>query len=194
MNGADQEDRLRRPTIGEFNPIEGTLDEYDLASDLTGIFVEPPRGLVVHYAGRRDGIVHAGSLWATQQSALDFFSARVGDGLTELVHRLTAPERDPDLTYHLRPVESIVVGPDADNFALRPRGKTGGAVLVRTPGAELPPADDPGLVIAARLTELDDEMLYEYRSAPPNDLAEDAHVIELHALFAVPPGVASVRA
>lgn len=192
MTEPDQE-RLLRPAIGEFNPIAGTLEEYDLASDLTGIMVQQPHGLIVTYAGRYDGLVLAGSLWVTQQAALNFFSARVGEGLTELVHRLTAPERDPDLTYHLKPVEAIVVGPDADDFALRPRGQTGGAVLVRTPGAKLPAADEPGLVIAARLTELDDEMLYEYRSTPPTELAGGAHMMELHALFAVPPGVAAVR-
>ncbi len=192
MDG-DQPDERLRPSIGEFNPIEGTLEEYDLASDLTGIFVKPPAGLVVHFAGRYDGLVLSGSLWATQQAALDFFSARVGEGLTELVRRLTAPERDDDLTYHLKPVVGVVVGPDADDFALRPRGETGGAVLVRTPGAALPPVDDPGLVVAAKLTGIDDEMVYEYRSVRPEQIPGGAHVMELHALFALPSGVDAVR-
>lgn len=149
--------------------------------------------MVVHFAGRYDGLVLSGSLWATQQAALDFFSARVGEGLTELVHRLTAPERDPDHTYHLKPVVGVVVGPDADDFALRPRGETGGAVLVRTPGAALPAADDPGLVVAAKLTAIDEEMLYEYRSAEPDRLPQGAHLMQLHTLFAVPAGVDAVR-
>ncbi|MBJ7353894.1 MAG: hypothetical protein JHC98_03640 [Thermoleophilaceae bacterium] len=179
-----------QPAIGEFDPIEGTMAEYEMASDLTGIFVNPPEGLVIHYAGPIGAMVLSGSLWAARQNALDFFAGRAGEGLTEFVHRLTAPQRDPNLSYQLKPVEQSVIGPRAGDFEVRPRGSAKGAVLIRTVGAELPPATSPELIVAVRLGELDDHTLYEFRATAPNDLAEAAEVIQLHSIFTTAPGLA----
>lgn len=168
------------------------MAEYEMASDLTGIFVEPPQGLVVHYAGPIDGLVLSGSFWAHRQSALDFFAGRAGDGLTEFVRRLTAPHRDPDLSYQLKPIEDFVIGPVAGDFELRPRGEADGAALVRTPGAPLPPADSPGLIVAARLGEDDDNLLYEFRDSAPSEVVEDVIVIDLHSVFTTAQGLADL--
>jgi hypothetical protein len=180
----------QRPAIGEFNPIEGTLAEYEMGSDLTGIFVNPPVGQAVHYAGLIGATVLTGSLWASRQDAVDFFAATAVEGLTEFVHRLMAPHRDPDLSYQLRPAEAVVIGPAAVDFELRPRGKADGAVLVRTSGAALPPADSSGLVAAARLGAEDHDMLYEFRDAAPPEPSEDAEVIQLYSLFTAAPSIA----
>jgi hypothetical protein len=180
------------PAIGEFNPIEGTMAEYELASDLTGIFVEPPPGQVLHFGGPIDNLVLSGSVWATRQQAVNFFAVRAGDGITEFVRRLTAPHRDPDLSYQLKPVEELVVGPAAHDFELRPRGEADGAVLLRTPGAKLPPADSAGLILAARLSDVDDRMLYEFRDAMPREVAAGAQVIHLHSIFTTAQGLAEL--
>jgi hypothetical protein len=123
---------------------------------------------------------------------VDFFAARAGDGLTEFVRRLTAPHRDPDLSYQLKPVEAAVVGPAAHDFELRPRGAANGAVLVRTPGAALPSAESAGLIVAARLGDVDDDVLYEFRDAAPPEVTEHAQLIHLHSIFTTAPGLAGL--
>jgi hypothetical protein len=178
--------------IGEFDLIPGTMAEYEMASDLTRVFVDPPAGLVVHYAAPIGDLVLSGSLWAARQNALDFFSGRAADGLTEFVRRLTAPQRDPDISYQLKPVEDAVIGPAARDFELRARGAADGAVLIRTPGAALPSAESAGLIIAARLGEVDDAMLYAFCDSTPSEVSEDAQVINLHSIFTTAPGLAGL--
>jgi hypothetical protein len=183
----------QRPAIGEFNPIEGTLAEYEMGSDLTGIFVNPPTGQAVHYAGLIGNTVLTGSLWVSRQNALDFFTDSAADQLTEFVHRLMAPHRDPDLSYQLKPAEEVVIGPAAGDFELRARGAADGAVLMRTPGAAAPAADSAGLVVAVRLGEEDDNLLYEFRDSAPPGPSDDAQIIPLYSLFTTAPGIAGLR-
>ncbi|MFT4049202.1 MAG: hypothetical protein QM648_05110 [Solirubrobacterales bacterium] len=180
------------PAIGEFAPVPGTMAEYEMGSDLTRVFADPPRGLVVHYAGPIDDLVLSGSLWARRQSALDFFSERVGDALTELVRRLMSAERDPDLSYELLPVDEIVVGPAAPDFVLRPRGEAGGAVLVRTPGGAMPDPQEQGLILAAARRSGPNTMLYEFHADRPDSIDERAELITLHSIFLTEPGLAAV--
>lgn len=182
----------QRPVIGEFDPIEGTLAEYEMGSDLTGIYVKPAPGQALHYAGLIGESVLTGSLWVARQNALDFFVEVAADRLTEFVRRLMAPHRDPDLSYQLKPVEQVVIGPAASDFEKRARGAANGAVLVRTPGAAVPAADSAGLVIAVRLGEEDDNQLYEFRDAAPPEPSGSAQIIHLHSLFTTAPGIAGL--
>jgi hypothetical protein len=180
------------PVIGEFDPIEGTLAEYELGSDLTGIYTNSPTGQALHYAGRIGETVLTGSLWVARQNALDFFVATLADQLTEFVRRLTAPHRDPDLSYQLKPVEEVVIGPAAGAFESRARGHADGAVLVRTPGAAVPVADSPGLIAAARLGDEDGNVLYEFRDSAPLEVSDNAQLIDLYSLFTTAPGIAAL--
>lgn len=180
------------PSIGEFKPMPGTMAEYELASDLTGIYEKAPRGLVIHYAGPIGDLVLSGSLWARRQYALDFFAERAGEGVTELVRKLNAPGRDPDLTYQLLPTAGITVGRRARDFELRARGAADGAVLIRTPGAPLPPSGRDDLILSALREDEDGHILYEFLTGVPAEIAEGAQLIHLHSIFTTGPGLDEV--
>lgn len=180
---------LEGPTIGEFKPVPATLDDYNLASDLTGVFREPPSGLVIHYAGLLGDQLLSGSLWAARHNALDFFAAHAGPGLTELIGRLAEPGRDTDISYQMMPVHASVIGPSAADFNLRPRGEAGAATLVRTPGGSLPSESAEGLIVAAQLGAEDRNLLYEIYDHRPANVAGDAELIALHVAFVTAGGV-----
>lgn len=182
----------RAPVIGEFIPAPGTFAEYEIGTDLTGLYSEPPNGLVLHYGAIVEGNLLSGSVWDDAQSALDFFSERAGAGLTEMVRRLAAPGRDPDLSYKLMPAVATVVGRAADTFDLRPRGEAVGTVLIRRPGAALPDGEDPNLILAVKLGAEDDHTLFEYFASEPPTIPEDASIARLHSLYTTEAGLRAV--
>lgn len=181
------------PVIGEFKPIPGTMEEYELGSDFTRIFSDPPRGIVMHYAGKVNAEeVITGSFWIYRQAPLDFFAERVGDALTDLVKALSAPERDPDLSYGLYEVSRVMLGPAAAEFDRRPRGEANGAVLVRVAGGHFPERAFPETIASLEVIRDEGPVLYEFRTSAPESVAEDAEVIELHSIFTVAAGLDAI--
>lgn len=179
--------------LGEFTPVVGTMADYELASDLTGVYADPPPGLVIHYAGPIGEQVLSGSLWVSRQSASDFFARSAGRGLTELVHRLATPERKADISYDINEVLSVKTGPAAADFIDRPRGQAGGAVLLRT-AADAPPATSrAGLILETLVPTANGTLLYEMLAEPPAEIPDQSQLIQLHSLIAFGPALDQLK-
>lgn len=180
-------------TLGEFAPVPGSMADYEVASDLTGVFSDPPAGLAIHFAGPIDGTVLSGSIWEARQSAREFFVRSAGEGLTELVHRMATAGRNSDITYKMEEVTALRVGDAASDFVNRPRGEAGSAVLLRTPHLDALGAARPGLILATVVPTDSGTLHYEFLDHEPERIGEATELIRLHSLTAYEPALATVR-
>ena len=105
-------------------------------------------------------------------------------------------DQQPELRFRNVDVSRLVRDAAEDLRAQQPdrpiKVAADGAVLVRTPGAPLPPSGKKDVILTAVRDDGDSKVLYEFLTRPPEQVAEGAEVIHLHSIFTTVPGLDEV--